>query len=288
MKAKTPQLPLRHRALRIAGDFASYGVLLLAVLFVLAPLAWGLSTSLKSNADIFSPTVQWIPPSVDLGNYLKVFSSPLFLRYILNSLVVVAFALALSAILAVHAAYAVSRFRFRAKEFLLFLVWATVMLPGVAIIVPLYLLAVDLGIYDTLFVVVLAYSAWLIPTLIWLLQGFVDAVPYELEEAAMIDGCSRLKAFYLIVLPLLRPGLAAAAVLVFVTIWNDFLLSFSLTLKDENRLLQTGIYIFVNESGIEWGPLTAAAIGSTIPVAILFALLQRSFIRGLTGGAVKG
>lgn len=288
MKTKPLHHPLRQRALRMTGEVATYGTLLLAVLFVLLPLAWGVSTSLKSASDIFAPTVQWIPPTVDFGNYLKVFSSHLFLRYILNSVLVVAFALLLSTILAVHAAYAVSRFRFRAKEFLLFLVWATVMLPGVAIIVPLYLVAVDLGIYDTLFVVVLAYSAWLIPTLIWLLQGFVDAVPYELEEAAMIDGCSRLKAFYLIVLPLLRPGLAAAAVLVFVTIWNDFLLSFSLTLKDEHRLLQTGLYIFVNESGIEWGPLTAAAIGSTVPVAILFALLQRSFIRGLTGGAVKG
>jgi multiple sugar transport system permease protein len=288
VKTKPLHHPLRHRALHIASGVATYGTLILAVLFVLAPLAWGISTSLKKASDIFSPTVQWIPPSLDFGNYLKVFSNEVFLRYILNSVTVVAFALVLSAVLAVHAAYAVSRFRFRGKGFLLFLVWATVMLPGVAIIVPLYLLAVDLGIYDTLFVVVLAYSAWLIPTLIWLLQGFVDAVPYELEEAAMIDGCSRLKAFYLIVLPLLRPGLAAAAVLVFVTIWNDFLLSFSLTLKDEHRLLQTGIYIFVNESGIEWGPLTAAAIGSSIPVAIVFALLQRSFIRGLTGGAVKG
>jgi ABC-type glycerol-3-phosphate transport system permease component len=280
--------PPGQRALRIAGEIATYGILVIAVLFVLAPIAWGVSTSMKSASDIFSVTPQWIPPTVNFDNYLKVFSNSMFLRYIVNSVIVVVCALLFSTILAAHAAYAVSRFRFRGRDLLLFLVWATVMLPGVAIIVPLYLVAVDLGIYDTLFVVVLAYSAWLIPTLIWLLQGFVDAVPYELEEAAMIDGCSRLKAFYLIVLPLLRPGLAAAAVLVFVTIWNDFLLSFSLTLKDEHRLLQTGIYMFINESGIEWGPLTAAVIGSTVPVAIVFALLQRTFIRGLTGGAVKG
>jgi ABC-type glycerol-3-phosphate transport system permease component len=190
--------------------------------------------------------------------------------------------------LAVHAAYAVSRFRFRWKNALLFIIWSTVMIPGVSIIVPLYLLAVDLKVYDTLFVVVIAYSAWLVPTLIWLLRGFIDTVPYELEESALVDGCSRLKAFYVVVLPLLRPGLAAASVLVFVTIWNDFLLAFSLTLKDENRLLQVGLYSFVTELGIEWGPLMAATIGSTIPVVLAFALLQRQFIQGLTGGAVKG
>lgn len=288
MKTTSPSRRPGRPLLRLLGTVATYGILLAASAFVLAPMLWGLSTSLKSSSDIFSSAARWVPSRVDFGNYFAVFSNPLFLRYIVNSVVVVVCALVLSVALAVHAAYAVSRFQFKAKNFLLFLVWSTVMLPGVAIIVPLYLLSVDLGIYDTLFVVVLAYSAWLTPTLIWLLNGFVDAVPYDLEEAAMIDGCSRLKAFYVIVLPLLRPGLAASAVLVFVTIWNDFLLSFSLTLKDEHRLLQTGLYLFVNESGIEWGPLMAAAIGSMIPVALAFALLQRSFIRGLTGGAVKG
>lgn len=278
----------RRRHSRFLGAAASYCILLAASVFVLAPLLWGLSTSLKNAEDIFSSAVGWIPTTIDLSNYTSVLQSQSFLRYVFNSVVVVAISMVVSVGLAVHAAYAVSRYRFPAKNFLLFLVWSTVMLPGVSIIVPLYLLAVDLGIYDTIFVVVLAYSAWLVPTLIWLLRGFVDTVPYELEEAAMIDGCSRFKSFYIIVLPLLRPGLAASAVLVFVTIWNDFLLAFSLTLQDENRLLQTGLYMFVTESGVEWGPLMAAAIGSMIPVVILFACLQRSFIQGLTGGAVKG
>jgi ABC-type glycerol-3-phosphate transport system permease component len=276
-----------RRSKRIA-DAATYAALALAAAFVLVPLAWALSTSLKAPSDVFASPPRWIPGAIDFSNYARGLFSPRFLRYILNSVLVVAGAMALSVGLAVHAAYAVSRFRFRAKEALLFVIWSTVMIPGVSIIVPLYLLAVDLGIYDTLFVVILAYSAWLVPTLIWLLRGFVDSIPYELEESAFVDGCSRLKAFYVVVVPLMRPGLAAAGVLVFVTIWNDFLLAFSLTLRDENRLLQVGLYSFVTELGIEWGPLMAATIGSTIPVVIAFALLQRSFIQGLTGGAVKG
>lgn len=270
------------------ANAATYLVLILASAFVLVPLLWGLSTSLKEPSDVFASPPRWIPPTVDLTNYTKGLLTPKFLRYIGNSLLVVAGSLVVSVALAVHAAYAVSRFRFAAKEAMLFLVWSTVMIPGVSIIVPLYLLAVDIGIYDTLFVVILAYSAWLVPTLIWLLRGFIDTIPYELEESAFVDGCGRLKAFYVVVLPLLRPGLAAASVLVFVTIWNDFLLAFSLTLRDENRLLQVGLYSFVTELGIEWGPLMAATIGSTVPVVIAFALLQRSFIQGLTGGAVKG
>jgi multiple sugar transport system permease protein len=273
---------------RWIGSVATYAVLCLAVVLVLLPLAWALSTSLKSPTDVFASPPRWIPQAIDFSNYTRGLFTPKFLRYILNSVIVVAGALVVSVGLAVHAAYAVSRFKFRAKEALLFVVWSTVMIPGVSIIVPLYLLAVDLGIYDTLFVVVLAYSAWLVPTLIWLLRGFVDTIPYELEESAFVDGCGRLKAFYVVVLPLMRPGIAAAAVLVFVTIWNDFLLAFSLTLRDDHRLLQVGLYSFVTEMGIEWGPLMAATIGSTIPVVLAFALLQRYFIQGLTGGAVKG
>lgn len=270
------------------GLVATYAALGLASAFVLVPLLWALSASLKGPSDVLASPPQWIPPAVDFSNYTKGLFAPKFLRYIGNSLLVVAGALVLSVGLAVHAAYAVSRFQFRAKDALLFIIWSTVMIPGISIIVPLYLLVVDLGIYDTLFVVIVVYTAWLVPTLIWLLRGFIDSVPYELEESALVDGCSRLKAFYVIVLPLLRPGLAAASVLVFVTIWNDFLIAFSLTLKDENRLLQVGLYSFITELGIEWGPLMAATIGSTVPVIVAFALLQRSFIQGLTGGAVKG
>ena len=180
------------------------------------------------------------------------------------------------------------RHAFTGRSLILNLMWGTVMIPGIAIIVPLYSLSVEAGIYDTLAVLVIVYSAWLVPTLVWLLRGFIANVPNELEEAARVDGCSRLGAFYRITLPLLKPGLLAGGVLVFIHIWNEFLIGYSLVLGDEHRLVQVGVYFFVTENGVAWGPLMAAAMGSVVPVIILYAILQRAFIQGLTGGAVKG
>jgi multiple sugar transport system permease protein len=267
---------------------ATYLALGLALAFVLIPFLWGLSTSLKGPTEVLASTPRWIPSTVDFGNYERGVLSGKFLRFMANSFATVVGALIVSVTLAVHAAYACARLKFRGKDLLLFLLWSTIMIPTVSVIVPIYLLAVDLKVYDTLFAVIVAYAAMLVPTLIWLLRGFIETVPSELEESALVDGCGPIKTFYVIVLPLLRPGIAAASVLVFLTIWNDFLLAFSLTLRDENRLLQVGLYSFVTEAGIEWGPLMAATIGTTVPVIIAFAFLQRLFIQGLTGGAVKG
>lgn len=276
------------RLRRLAGAALTNGALIIACLVALAPILWGLSTSFKPPVDVVAFPPRWIPEGLYWDNYLSGFLTAKFQRYLLNSVIVVGGAMLLSLVLAAHAAYVVSRKQFTGKNMLLFLVWATIMIPGVSVIVPLYLLAVDVGLYDTYAVLVLVYAAWLVPTLIWLLKGFIDNIPLELEEAAVIDGATQLGAFYRIVLPLLRPGLAAGAVLVFVTIWNDFLLGYSLTLTDNHRLVQVGLYFFVTEIGISWGPLMAATMGSLLPVILAFAILQRSFIHGLTGGAVKG
>lgn len=266
---------------------AVYLALLAACLFVLAPIAWAISTSFKTSQEIHGDA-HWIPLAPTLKNYVEVVLQPKFLRYIWNSILIVIGVAIVSIVLAAHAAYAVARRSFFGKETMLFLIWATIMIPGVSVIVPLYLLAVDVGIYDTFTVLIIVYSAWLVPTLVWLLRSFVASIPTELEEAAQVDGCSPLKTFYVVVLPLMRPGLGAAAVLVFVTIWNDFLLAFGLTLSEGNRLLQVGLHSFVTEGGIDWGPMMAATVFSLIPAALVFGLLQRAFIQGVTAGAVKG
>jgi ABC-type glycerol-3-phosphate transport system permease component len=271
----------------VAANAAVYAVLVLACIVVLAPIAWALSTSLKSVTEIHG-SPHWIPHVVTFQNYLDGILRPNFLRYVLNSVVVVLGTALLSVALAVHAAYAVARRRFFGRDAMLFLVWATIMIPGVSVVVPLYLIAVQIGLFDTYLGLIIVYAAWLIPTLIWLLRGFVATVPTELEEAAQVDGCSPLRTFYVIILPLLRPGLAAAAVLVFVTVWNDFLIAFALTLSDEHRLLQVGLQSFVTEGGISWGPMMAATVGSLVPAALVFAFLQRAFVQGVTAGAVKG
>jgi multiple sugar transport system permease protein len=278
----------RRRGPSRLENFLVYAALAAALAFALLPLLWGLSTSLKAQIDVHKFPPVWIPSPPTIANYADAVFDVRFGRYLVNTLIVVFASLVLSTALALHAAWATVRFRFAGREGILLVMWATIMVPGIAVIVPLYMASVDLGLYDTLASLVIVYSAWLVPTLVWLLRGFIAAIPYELEEAARIDGCSRIGAFWRVTMPLLRPGLLAAGVLVFVMVWNEFLIGYSLTLSDGNRMIQVGIYYFMTETGVEYGPLTAAAIASIAPIAVLYALLQRAFIQGLTGGAVKG
>jgi multiple sugar transport system permease protein len=284
----TPRPRRRPGDLTTLQRAAAYGALGVVLVFALLPVFWGVSTSFKAPLDVHRVPPAWLPPAPTLGNYEAGVFDARFARYLANTLFVVFASLILSTGLALHAAWATVRFRFAGREGLLLLMWATIMIPGIAVIVPLYTASVDIGLYDTLSVLVIVYSAWLVPTLVWLLRGFIAAVPAELEESARIDGCSRVGAFWRVTVPLLRPGLLAAGVLVFVMVWNEFLIGYSLTLSDGNRMIQVGIYYFMTETGVEYGPLTAAAIASIMPIAVLYALLQRAFIQGLTGGAVKG
>jgi len=273
---------------RVLASILVYAALAAGSVFALLPILWGVSTSFKSVADVSAFPSQWIPETVTFANWDVAVFSGRYGTYLLNTVIVISFTLLLSLGLAAHAAHATARYAFTGREAVLNFMWATVMIPGIAIIVPLYSIAVHVGMYDTLWVLVVVYSAWLVPTLIWLLRGFVANVPNELEEAARVDGCSRLGAFYRITLPLLKPGLLAGGVLVFIHIWNEFIVGYSLVLGNEHRLLQVGVYFFVTENGIAWGPLTAAAIASVLPVVLAYSFLQRSFIQGLTSGAVKG
>jgi ABC-type glycerol-3-phosphate transport system permease component len=191
-------------------------------------------------------------------------------------------------VLGVHAGYAAARFEFRGKKPLLFILLATVMVPGIVTLIPVYMMAVQFGLHDTHLVLILVFAAWQTPTVVWLLQAFFENIPRDLDEAALIDGCSRLGAFYRIVLPLSQPGLAAAAILVTVWVWNEFIIALNLTASDAVRPLTVGLFFFVSESGIQWGKMAAAASIALLPIIILFAFLQRRFIQGLTAGATKG
>jgi len=264
-----------------------YAVLILASLMVLGPLAWGLSTSLKGPDEVLAFPPTWIPKRFTLENYSGALASG-FKGYFLNSLLVTVGTVALSLFVAAHAAYASARLSFRGKDTLLFAILGTGMIPAIAILVPLYLLAVSLGLANTYVALILIYAAWQTPLALWTLRGFFDRVPVEIEEAGLVDGCSRLRAFYLIVMPLTAPGLAAAGIYIFIETWNEFLIAVSLITTDDKRLLTVGLYQYVTSFGVEWGLLSAASIVSVIPVLILFLSMQRLFVSGLTGGAVKG
>jgi multiple sugar transport system permease protein len=265
---------------------------LVATVFVAAiaaiPILWGVVTALKIPAQILTYPPQWIPSPPTLHNLAQAWQHSNLPIYFRNSVLVAAISVILSVIFAAHAGYALARFQFRGQALIMVGLLATSMIPGIAILVPLYELAVKTNLYNTFAGLILVYTAWNVPILVWLLKGFFESVPLELEEAAMVDGCSRWRAFYQIVLPMARPGLLSGAVMALMFTWNDFLIAFTLTISEERRLLSVGLYTYISTYGIDWGLLMAATVIALLPVVVVFFVLQRRFVDGLMAGAVKG
>lgn len=263
---------------------ASLAVIAVATL----PLLWALSTALKPAAQILTYPPQWIPSEVTFESFRQVWQQSNLPTYFRNSVLVTAVSLVVALVLSVHAAYGLARCSFRGKAALMVGLLATSMIPGIAILVPLYNLSVETGLYNTATGMITVYAAWNIPTLVWLLKGFFESVPIELEEAAHVDGCGALKTFYVIVLPISRPGILAGSILAIMFVWNDFLISFTLAISEKKRLLPVGLYSYISNYGVEWGQLMAATVIALVPVMIAFFLLQRFLVQGLMAGAVKG
>jgi ABC-type glycerol-3-phosphate transport system permease component len=209
-------------------------------------------------------------------------------RYFLNSVIAAFGTIFVTIIVSAHAAYANARFSFPGKDIILFLILTCVMIPGISILIPVYLISCKLGLHNTYVLLIFVFSAWQTPAAIWLLKSFFETISPAMEESALIDGCSRLKAFYLITAPLSIPGLGAVGILVFVYVWNNFLLSLTLTATDDMRLIPVGLYAFVSDVGIEWQFLMAGVVMALSPVLVFFLILQKRFIQGLTSGALKG
>ncbi len=263
---------------------AALGVAALA----LFPLLWGLTTSLKPADQILAYPPLWVPNPPTLQSFREVWQQSNLPIYFRNSIIVTSASVIFALVLSVHAAYGLARFSFRGKAALMVGLLATSMIPGVAILVPLYNLAVHTGLYDKRLGMIIVYTAWNVPTLVWLLKGFFESIPAELEEAALVDGCSRLRAFYLIVLPMSRPGLLAGSIMAIMFVWNDFLIGFTLAISEQRRLLPVGLFTYISNYGVEWGQLMAATVIALLPIVIAFFLLQRFLVQGLMSGAVKG
>lgn len=267
---------------------ASYGVLGAAALVAIAPLAWAVLTSFKVKTQVLAYPPVWWPSPLTFENYREVLFGSNMPRYLVNTLVVALISIVIALVLATHTAYAATRFRFRGREVTMFVILSASMVPIISLLTPLYLVWTRLGLHDSYIGVSLAYAAWQTPTAIWLIRGFVEAVPKEVEEAAMLDGCGPWQTFYWIVLPMIQPGLAAAAILIFIYIWNDFLLATTLTLSEERRLIQVGLYRYLGDLGVEWGRFTAYTVLAVLPIVMMFVALQKRLMKGLTAGAMKG
>ena len=269
-------------------DAVTYIALILASLISMFPVLWAITTALKTDGEVnsFPPTL--FPGKLNLGNFSAVIFQSDFPRYLLNSVIVTVICILVATLIAAHAAYALTNFRIRYKKQMMFIILMTSMVPPVAMLVPLYMLSVKLGLYDTRFLLILIYTAWRVPVLAWILRGFFEKLPKELMEAGIIDGCSQAMVVYRIILPISKPGIVSAALLSAVYVWNDFLVSSTFTTKNELRMLSIGLYNYISQYGIQWGKLMAAVTISIVPIVILFVLLQRHFVEGMAAGAVKG
>jgi ABC-type glycerol-3-phosphate transport system permease component len=272
----------------MSGKLLVYVLVVCVAALAVVPVLWGVSTALKPKGEVVTYPPSWIPEHPTLGNFRVVLRESSMPRYFANSLLLGLGTVLLTLGIAAHAGYALARFRFPGKQVLAFGILATAMIPGISILVPLYALASQVKLYDGFTILILVCTAWQVPTVMWLLKGFFETVPRELDESALIDGCSRWSAFYRVILPLARPGLAAAALLAFVFVWNDFLIAFTLTVSHSRRVVAVGLYQYISQYGIEWGELMAAVILALLPVLAMFWALQRHFISGLTAGAMKG
>ena len=269
-------------------DALTYIVLIIAALFSLMPVIWGLFTALKTPAEVnlFPPTL--LPSEFTLENFKSVIFKSAFPKYLWNSVTVTVICILVATAVAAHAAYAVTNFKIRFREQIMFFILMTSMIPPVVMLVPLYMLSVKIGLYDTRFLLILIYTAWRIPLLTWTLRGFFEKLPKEIVEAGTLDGCSKPMIFYRLILPISKPGIVASALLSAVYVWNDYLVSSTFTSKDTLRMLSAGLYDYITQYGIQWGDLMAAVMIAIVPMVILFVLLQRHFVEGLAAGAVKG
>ncbi|HEY5182255.1 MAG TPA: carbohydrate ABC transporter permease [Dermatophilaceae bacterium] len=268
---------------RVSGLWVLLGVVVIGSVF---PVYWTVSTSLKLRPDTFAIPPKWFfAPVID--SYTSLFSNYDVLSYLSNSVLSTLGATLITLVAGSCAAYALSVIQFRGRGIFLIVVVMLRMVPPIVLVTPLYQLSQDLGVFDTVWVLVLVYSGLNIPFAIWLLKGFFDDVPRELLEAGMVDGCTRFAVFRRILIPVSLPGFFATAVFTFVLCWNDFLFAYMLT-SSQARTLPVFAVGFMGDQGIQWGQMTAAGTVILVPVIVFSLLVQRWLVKGLTAGGVKG
>ena len=265
-------------------------LLVIPFLFVFFPTFWMLSTSFKPNKDAFQIPPQWIPQEFTLVNYADQLADRTgFVVFVRNGVLVSVATMLLTTAVAVPAGYAFARLRFWAKRTLLIIILASQMFPPVIIVITLYTLYRQLNLLDTRLGMVISFTSYSLPFSIWMMRGFCETIPEEIEESAFVDGCGRVAILWRIVLPLIKPGLVAVGLFSFLHAWNNLIFSLSLTSSPDMRTIPPGFLLtYVGEFQYRWSEMFAGAVIVTVPTVILFIGLQRFLVRGLTAGAVKG
>jgi multiple sugar transport system permease protein len=293
MKNQTPQARMTnnyHRAGGVLLTALKYSLLVIAVLFALLPIYWMLTISLKAEVDQFAVPPAWFAFKPTLKHYYETFFIRPFGRYLLTSTIVAVVSTTFALSIGTLAAYSLARFKLPGNlgDRLSFWIISTRMFPPIVTIIPLFLMMRDLRLLNTIPALIIVYTGFNLPFVVWMMRGFFEELPRELEEAAMVDGDSRLGALVRVMLPLVTPGLAATAVFCLIVCWNELLFALILTQTDASITLPVGIAGRVTQYEIKWGAMSAAGVVAMTPILVFAMAVQRYLVRGLSLGAVKG
>ena len=270
----------------VKGLFTLHIPLLIIVLFALAPYVWMFISSLTPEKDLYTKEFHYFPEHPTTENYSRIFSKINFTSNIKDSLIVAFSTMILGLGISVTASYSFSRFRFFGRNYLLVQFLVINMFPIVLLLIPLFVIMRFLHALDTHFALIIAYSTFTIPFSTWMMTGFFNAIPRELDESAQVDGCTRFTAMTRVIIPIAMPGIAATGIYIFITAWNEFLYAAILT-GTHVKTIPVALQNLIGEYEIAWGLLTAGSVVSAIPVIILFFFIQKRLISGMTAGAVK-
>ncbi len=277
-------MPIR----RAVGRLFFYLLVAVIVVYTVFPFYWAVVSSLKEGSALYR--VEFVPPHPAWGNYTGIFRQQNFARNILNSVIVAGSVVGISLLLSVTASYALGRIEFRGRTTLLLTILAVSMFPQVAVLSGMFELVSWLGIYDTLWSLILSYMILTLPFTTWVLTTFVRDLPKELEEAALVDGARPWTIITRVFMPLMWPALATTGLLAFITAWNEFMFAITFTLSNQRRTVPVAIALISGASQFElpWGRVMAASVIVTVPLVVLVLIFQRRIVSGLTAGAVKG
>ncbi len=276
------------RELSLKGKIGAYSVLTLFTIFAIYPVLRVFSISLRPGDRLLTKSLAIIPDGANFSAYIALFTEEPFLIWLRNSLLISIVVTIVGVSLATTAGYAFSRFKFPGKSSAMIAIMTTQMFPVSILLLPLFILLINLRLYDSFLGLIIAYSATALPFTIWQMKGYYDTIPYSLEEAAMIDGASRTYTFYKVILPLALPALAITALFSFMTAYSEYLVAVVLIQNTDYFTLPLGLKSFQSSMEASWGLYSAGAIIVSLPVVILFIFLSRWLISGLTLGSVKG
>ena len=271
------------------AQIGRYAAVVLVVFVALAPLYWTIVTSVKSGLELNASPPTLFPHSFSLENFISDLSLSTFTHDLLNSAIIAVITTILALVLGILCAYAIARMKFVGKSVVLGIALSVQMIPLIAMVGPLFVIFTGpIPVYNTYTALIIPDLVLTLPITVWFMTSFFRDLPPDLEESARVDGASRLRALWEVIVPLTAPGVFAAAILSFIGVWNDFLFGLTLTTDENAQPITVGVSRFAGEHTIPWGEIAAAAVIVTIPLAIVVLILQRRIVSGLTAGAVKG